>query len=440
MSDILGNTLAFVFALGLIIFVHEGGHLIVAKLFNIRAVTFSLGFGKRLWGFRRGETEYQISLIPLGGYVQLSGEDPAEVSDDPREFLNRPRWERVLVYLAGPAMNVVLAVLLVAVVFMMGIEVPAPPRLPPVVGAVAPDSPAEAAGLVPGDRIVEIAGKEISEWAEVRFELMTAPERALPVRYRRGERLLETTITPAKVPRYEFGDAGVFPEMMPSIGGLFPGDPAEQAGFEVGDEVRRVDGRSVGSRGDFVDHIAAHPGEPVEVEVLRRAQPVILTVIPREKDGRGWIGVSLSSGSFQRYGPVKALVESVRFNAAVTVQTFSVLGRIVTGRLAAKSALAGPIQIAALSGAAARSGLNNLLHLMGLISISIAILNLLPIPVLDGGQIFILLIESVSRRDLSLRLKERINQVGFVMIVMLMVVVLYFDLVKSIPAGLLPGS
>jgi len=438
--NLFSNAFAFIFALGVIIFVHEAGHLLVAKLFGVRAHVFSLGFGRRLWGFERGGTDYRVSLVPLGGYVQLGGEDPAEVTDDPREFLNRPRWQRVLVYLAGPVMNVVLAILLVAIVYMVGIEVPAPPKLPAVVGAVVSGSPAEVAGLRPGDRIVEVAGREVSEWDQVRFELLTSPERPVALRYQRGEELRETVVVPAKVPRYEVGDAGVFPEMMPRIGGLFEGDPAALAGFEVGDEIRKVDGRPVGGRADFVEYLGARPGQTIEVELVRRGEPVTLSVVPRERDGRGWIGVQLAAGSFQRYGPARALVESVRFNYEITVQTFAVLGKIVTGRLAAKSALAGPIEIAAMSGAAVRSGFRNLLHLMGLISISIAILNLLPVPILDGGQIFILLVESARRRDLSLQFKERINQVGFVLIMMLMVAVLYFDLVKNLPAGLLPGS
>jgi regulator of sigma E protease len=160
--------------------------------------------------------------------------------------------------------------------------------------------------------------------------------------------------------------------------------------------------------------------------------------VPRDEGGKGRIGVA--HGYYQKLPPGAALVESVRYNWQISRQTLAVLGKIVTGQLAAKSALSGPIEIAALSGAAARTGLKHLVQLMGLISISIAILNLLPIPVLDGGQIAILLIEGVRRKDLSLRAKERINQVGFVFIVMLMVVVLYFDVVKNIPPGLLPGS
>ena len=440
MTTFLINTAAFIFALGVIIFVHEGGHLLAAKFFKVHARVFSLGFGKRLWGFERGGTDYRVSLFPLGGYVQLSGEDPGEVGSDPGEFLNKPRWQRILIYLAGPAMNIVLAILLVAVVFMVGIEVAAPPELPSVVGSVRAGSPADRAGLAPGDVITAIGDEPVTRWEDVRFAILTSPGNPVEIEYQRlGERL-STTVVPDTVPKYEFGDAGVFPEMLPRVAALFPGDPAELAGLEVGDEVLAVDGRPLSGQRDFVDYLSARPGVSIEVEIQRGSDVLTLSVVPRDNEGRGWIGVSLSSTSFQRYGPLESVVQSCRFNWEVTRQTFSVLGKIFSGQLAAKSALSGPIQIAALSGAAARSGLRNLLHLMGLISISIAILNLMPVPVLDGGQIAVLLVESLFRRDLSLTLKERFNQVGFVLIIMLMVMVIYFDLRKVIPEGLLPGS
>ena len=432
------NTLAFVFALGVIIFVHEAGHLVMAKLFKTRVLAFSLGFGKKIWGFTRGETEYKVSMIPLGGYVRLGGEDPGEASEDPRDFLNKPRWQRILIYLAGPAMNVLLAIILIAVVLMIGIEVISLREIPPVIGQVVEGSPAAQAGIQAGDEVAMVNGDEVENWDEIHFAVLTSPEKPMDLQIRRGTEQLMIRLTPTKLPKYEIGDAGLIPTILPRVAQVVDGSPAEEAGFEPGDEIVAVDGRSLSKWTEFVEHIESHPDEAVEVEVHRKRDRIVLVVTPGNEAGVGKIGVR--PGYFQRLGPVDAVVESVRFNWDMTRQTFSVLGKIFTRQLAAKSALAGPIEIAALSGAAARSGFKHLLQLMGLISISIAILNLLPIPVLDGGQITILLIESVFRRDLSLQVKERINQVGVVLIVALMVVVLWFDLVKNIPEGLLPGS
>ncbi len=436
---LLSNALAFALALGVIIFVHEAGHLLVAKAFDVRVLTFSLGFGRRLWGFRRGETDYRVSLVPLGGYVRLGGEDPAEIDpEDPRQFLNKLRWQRVLVYLAGPAMNVALAILLIAGVFMVGVQVSAIPDLPPVIGQVLPDSVAAAAGIEAGDRVVSVAGKAVRRWDEIQFALLTSPERPVELTLERDGQLLAVTITPVKVPRYEFGDAGLLPKQLPRIAAVVAGSPAERAGFEEGDEIRGVDGRAIGSGNDFVRYVEERPGQALTVEVDRNGQPLSLVVVPRLDGEVGRIGVSLSY--FQRFGLLESFVQSARFNWQITVQTFRMLGKIVTGQVAAKSAFSGPLEIAALSGAAVRSGLRNLVQLMGLISISIAILNLLPVPVLDGGQIAILLVETGLRRDFPFRVKERIQQVGFVLIVMLMVMVLYFDISKNVPPGLLPGS
>ncbi len=439
MLDVLTNALAFLFALAVIIFVHEAGHLLMAKAFGVRVLTFSLGFGRRIWGFERGGTDYRVSLVPLGGYVRLGGEEPDEVSDDPAEFLNKPRWQRVLVYLAGPAMNVVLSVLLIAGAMMAGVQVAGVRDAPAVVGTVEAGSPAEAAGLESGDKIVSIDGAPVEKWSKVQFEITTSPEQRLEFVVERGGRTVEVTLEPVKVPKYEFGYAGVFPELLPSVSRVVADSPAAKAGFEAGDEIRAVDGQGVADQVAFVEYIQQHPAERVEVRVARGGKLVTLGVVPETvEDGTGRIGVELRT--FARYGPVEALVESVRYNWQVAGETMAVLGKIFTGRLKARSALSGPIEIAAHSGAAARQGFTDLIFLMGLISVSIAILNLLPIPVLDGGQIAMLLVESVLRRDLPLMLKERIHQVGFVLILLLMVTVLYFDLTKNLPAGLLPGS
>lgn len=420
---------ATVFALGVIIFVHEFGHLLVAKAFRTRVETFSLGFGKRLWGFQRGETDYRVSLVPLGGYVKLAGEEAGTSTGDPREFQAKPRWQRILIFLAGPAMNILLAILLIAVVFMVGIEVPDLQQISPVLGSVEAGSSAAQAGLQPGDRIVEVNGQPVDGWQDVGFATMTSPERAVKLTVERGGQRLAAEIVPQKVPRYEFGDTGgMFPVVLPRVSRVMPGSPAERAGFQIGDEIRATDGRAVPDPSSFVTYISEHPNQPVEVEIQRSDGRHTLTVEPRDEGGKGKIGVGI--GVYQRYGPARAVVESVKYNWYVTRQTFAVLGKILRGELAAKSAFSGPLEIANLSGAAARAGFKNLVYLMGFISISIAILNLLPLPILDGGNILILVLESIGRRDFSLVVKERINQVGFVLLVALMLMVLYFDVSK----------
>jgi regulator of sigma E protease len=435
-TDILTNLLAFVFALGVIIVVHEAGHLLVAKAFGVRVLTFSVGFGRRLWGFRRGETEYRLSLVPLGGYVRLGGENPDEVSDDPREFLNKPRWQRILVYLAGPAMNVLLAIVLVAGLFMAGIEVMSLPDMPPLISGVEPASSAAQAGLQRGDLIVKVKGEAVEDWNKVAFALLAAPDRPVPLTVRRGDRTFEAVVTPRRVPRYDMGDfAGLLPSIRPQIIRVIDGGPAAAAGFRPGDEIRAVDGRPLLDSKAFVDAIAGKAGQRVDVQVVRDGQTIVVPVVPKNEGGAGKIGVQI--GFYQRYSPGKAIVESVRYNMQTVEDTFRILGKIFTRELSAKGALAGPIEIAAQSGNAARRGFKDLLLLMGFISMSIAIMNLMPIPILDGGQIFILGVEGVIRRDLSMRLKEIISQVGFVMILLLMFVVIYFDLMKHLP---LPGS
>jgi regulator of sigma E protease len=440
LTSSLYTLLSFAFALGVIIVVHEAGHLLVAKAFGVRVMTFSVGFGKRLWGFRRGETEYRVSAVPLGGYVRLGGESPEDVDPtDPREFLNKPRWQRVLVYLAGPAANIVLAILVFSVVFMVGIEVMSFPDMPPLIGGVEASSSAAQAGLQRGDRIVTVKGEPIESWQDVLLGVMGSPNQPVALTIQRGQQTLHATVTPKLVPRYEVGDlAGMIPMVRPQVIEIIKGQPAEAAGFRPGDEIRAVDGKPVIDSQAFVDAISPRAGQQVGVQVLRDGRPLTLNVMPRNDNGSGRIGVKI--GFYQRFGPSRAFVEGARYSVQTVEQIFQILGKIFTRQLSAKGALAGPIEIAKQSGEAARIGFKYLLQLMGFISISIAVMNLMPIPILDGGQIFILMVEGVIRRDLSLRLKEIISQVGFVMILLLMFVVIYFDVMKNLPAGLKPGG
>ncbi len=433
MPHFVSTLLAFAFVIGVIIFVHEAGHFLVAKAFGMRVLAFSLGFGRRLWGFRRGDTEYQIAMLPLGGYVKLAGEEPeegGEGGDDPRDFLNRPRWQRIVVYLAGPFMNLVLSVSLIAGLFMVGVDVPALQKIPTVVGQVEADSPAARAGIEPGDRILAVDGHRVDRWQDVLFAVMTSIGRPVELRLDHAGSERAISVVPIRPKGYDFGEIGIYPKVLPTIGQVVAASPAAQAGFQVGDKVRAVDGRPILSPSDFVAYVEKRPDKVIAVEVLRKESLATLHVTPAAQDGKGKIGVLLTVE--QHFPPLEAISESVRFNFDIARQSLAVIGKIFERRVEAKSALAGPIEIAAQSGAAARTGFKSLLYVMAVLSVSIGLLNLFPVPLLDGGQITVLLIESLARRDLSVTVKIRLAQVGLAFIVLLMATVIWFDLSKTL--------
>ncbi len=439
MSNLPINVLALAFVLGVIIVIHEAGHLLLAKTFGVRVLTFSVGFGKRIFGFRRGDTDYRLSLVPLGGYVRMDGENPEEASGDPRQFLNKPRWQRVLVFLAGPTMNVVLSVSLFTVLFMIGIQVPSLPGVAPVVGSVEQGSSAARAGLRHGDVIERINGEPARSWQDVSMALLTAPDKPVALELRRADHVFTAVVTPKRVPRYDVGDfAGLAPQLQAEISSVVPGSPAARAGLLPNDRIRAVNGRQVAGSQDFVREIESNPGRQVIVEVIRAGRLLAIPVVPRLDGKVGRIDAKIGSIGFdQKYPFPQALRASIDLNVQIVADTFQVLGKIFRREMSARGALSGPIEIASESGEAARRSTKDLFYLMGFVSLSIAILNLMPIPILDGGQILILLVEEVIRRDLPLRVKEVISQVGLVLILMLMVVVCWFDLSKQ---GILPGS
>jgi len=432
MENLLISIPAFLFAFGMIVFVHESGHFLAARLFGVQVKVFSLGFGKALLRWQRGGTDYRVAWVPLGGYVRMAGEHPEERSGAPGDFLSKPRWQRIVVYLAGPFMNLVLAVVLVAMVFMHGIEMQAIEEIPAVVGVVEEASPAAEAGLLPGDRILRANDRNIKLWKDLSFVIATSPERPVALTVDREGVVLEIEVTPLKVPRDGYGDAGVFPRIRLRFSQVFPGSPAEGAGFLPGDVVHRVDGRDVAGFKDFIDYVRERPGQSIELEVLREGKEWVASVVPEERDGQVLIGVQLVS--YRKLSLVEALVASVRFNFDIIDKNIEVLGKLFSNEIAAKSALSGPIEIASWAGQAAQRGFKYLIYMTGFLSISIGFMNLLPIPVLDGGHIAILLIESGLRRDLSLTAKERLVQFGFVVLMTLMAMVIVFDLSKNLPS------
>lgn len=421
----MSQLLFFILMIGPIIFVHEMGHFAVAKAFGMKVLTFSLGFGKRIWGFKRGETEYRLAVLPLGGYVKLSGEDDTEVSDDPRDFGNRPRWQRIVVFLAGPAMNAIFSVAIVAILFMIGIDVPTLSKVPPVVGTVVDGSPGNTAGLQPGDVVTSVDGKSVEAWQDVAFAVATSANRSIRLSIDRSGTELEVDIVPIKPEGLDYGDAGLIPRILPKIGRVLADSPAEKSGFQEGDEVIGVDGKPIFGSRDFIEAVSAKPGQEVRVELRRLERPLELKVVPELVGDKGRIGVHLAFE--QRLAPIPAIVESVHFNYGIVKQTLAAVRLILTGKLAMRDAFQGPLRIAEESDEAAKRGTKDFFFLIALISISIGLLNMFPIPILDGGNILILLVESAIRRDLPVNLKERIAQVGLFLILLLMASVLWFD-------------
>jgi regulator of sigma E protease len=445
-SIMLINVLALIVVLGVLIFVHEGGHFLAARAVRARITVFSLGFGRRLTGFRRGETDYRISMIPLGGYVRIPGLGPDEsdvvgATEESQPLL--PRWQRAVVLLAGPAANIVGAVLFLAIAFMIGTYVATWDNQPPRIGWVEPGSPAAAAGIAPDDLIVAIDGEEVATWRAVDLAIVGAPGQTFRLRLQRGEGSFEVAVEARKKPPFNIGDIGVRPLLPVEIYGVVAGGPAERAGLAAGDIVTAIDGQRIRRVEEFRSLIEPNAGRAVTVTVERDGAPLDLAVTPRDDGGRGVVGVSLGAArTFVRVPPLRAPLEAIRECGRMTRDTFAVLGRMLSGRTSVKQ-LSGPIEIARFSGEAARTGTVHFIWLLGAISLQLAIFNLLPVPVLDGGHLAVIAMESALRRDFSMRVKERILTVGFWLIIALVVIVLYNDVMKNLPEGLLrflPGS
>lgn len=434
--------ISFLIALGVIVFVHELGHHVVARLCGVRVLVFSLGFGKRLWGFEHNGTDYRISAVPLGGYVRMSGELPEDSSGDPGDFLNKPRWQRILIYLAGPAMNVVLSIGLITVLFSYGIFNQALyEKGSTVVGFVAEGSAGEEAGLQTDDRIVQVGRNKVDKWSDLSFEIGTSANKVTRVVIERDGEPLALSLTPTPDPKYGYGEAGIAPKLKVRMISILEDEPAAQAGFQPGDQVLSVDGEKVDRLQDFIAYVKERADVEIAIGVLREGQEKTISVtpqvIPGDEEGNARIGVNL--GYHRELPFFEALTTSAEFNYDIVRQSMVIIGKLFTRDVPVKSSLSGPIEIAVISGEAARRGIDDYLFMMGFLSISIGFMNLLPIPVLDGGHIMILLIESTIRQDLSMVVKERITQVGFMMLMTLMAVVIFFDIAKNLP-NLIPGS
>lgn len=430
LSTIGTNFLGFVLVLGVLIFAHEAGHFIVAKLFGVRVLVFSFGFGKRLLGFKRGDTDYRVSLIPLGGYVRMAGDTPEESeAGDPDEFLARPKWQRFLILLAGPFMNLLIAIVFVAGVSMIGTEYVV---VTPLIGEVTPNQPAARAGLRAGDRIVRVDGEKIEGWDDLKFAISMHAGTPLRVEYDRSGQHLVTTLTPEKQSTEygTIGRAGVKPFIPSAVGRVRPGSAAARAGLRAGDRIVAANGKAVAQLADFETALDSSKGAPLPITVARAGSTLNATLGAVNQAADPYRGF-IPKTEIRKLSLFPAIRESVAQNWKMLKYAGSTLARLFRSEGSVKE-LSGPISIARISGDMLRRGWIEVISLMAMISLQLGVMNLLPVPVLDGGHIFILLIEGAARRDLSLRVKERIQQVGFAALAALMLVVIYNDVIMNV--------
>jgi regulator of sigma E protease len=428
------TVLAFAFVLGVLVFVHELGHFLAAKRVGIRVLKFQLGFNPTVASFRRGDTEYGIGALPLGGYVKMAGDNP----DDPLtgrsdEFLSKTKWERFQVLIMGPAMNLLLAFVLTAAVLYQGVEMPVFQDQPVIVGAVPRDSPAAKAGLMPGDRVVSVADRNVDTWEQFFLAIGSRPNREVSIKLLRNGVLLTKSVTPGVAKgqsRFEIGDTGVLPNAHPHVPSVVAGDPADKAGIKVGDVVLAVEGQPITFSAQLKEAIAKRPNQPIRFSILRDGKPTTVIVTSTQHGTTGWVGIGiLDQFKTIKPGAVGAVVMSMKRNLEYGGLIFETVWGLLTRETSPKQ-LMGPVAIAQMSGESAQLGWIALLSLMASLSLNLGILNLLPIPVLDGGHIFIMALEGIARRDFSIKVKEKMLMAGFVALMMLMAAVIYNDLTR----------
>ena len=458
LSNAATDIVVVVIALGLMVFIHELGHFMAAKWMGVRVLTFSFGFGKRLLGMKNGQftwgtlpdaesegTDYRLSLLPLGGYVKMAGEDPssrvsplegpaAAARGDAGDFARHPRWQRFIIVVMGPVMNIVLAITLLAGLDHFHYEEPAFENQEARIGEVAPDSPAAKAGLVAGDLLTRVGNIADPKWEDVDLQVAMSPGKPLPVTVIHGGETREVELTPRAQGRDELGYAGWSPCMPAQIDEVSRGAPASRAGLKKGDRITALDGQPILCSQDLITALQKGRGKPVELTVARAGSDLRFAVTPELGTPNGhkqWlIGVGLRLVTVKQLPWAAALAASVQENVKSFELSFTALGKILTRKMSTRS-LAGPIGIAQMSGEAYREGISDLISVTAFISLQLAIINLLPIPVMDGGVIFLLLIESIMQRDLSIAFKERVVQVGLAFLLLLIVFIMYNDLVKT---------
>jgi regulator of sigma E protease len=443
--DVLYLLVGVGLVLGVMVLIHEWGHFIAARLFGVRVDVFSIGFGPRLFGWKKGPTDYRVSALPLGGYVRMAGQDLSEVDSGdkpptgaPDELMSKSRWQRALISFAGPAVNLIFPIFLLTGLFSI-VGVPYPAYLDAPVHVTGLPANAAEPGPLPlkaGDTVVSINGVPTPTWEKALLALKQVGSNTtvrLEVEDTGSHRTVE-------VPAKEIADPSKilgYAPIRPIIDQVAPGTPAEHAGLREGDEITAVNGNKIEYWEQFREATQGSNGQPMTLDVTRKGQPVHLTVTPKKdaaEAGQNVYQIGVLPRDESAYKHV-SFSESVRFAGAGTVDTITrtvdVVGKLFSGRVSIKQ-LQGPVGISHMAGQAVRRGPLDVISLMVLISINLGILNLLPIPILDGGNILLLAIEGIMRRDLSLSFKERFVQVGLVFLLVIFAIVMYNDILRRL--------
>lgn len=437
--------IAGILMLGILVFVHELGHFAVAKAAGVRVLKFSLGFGPRLVSKQWGETEYLLCAIPLGGYVQMLGEgggeqgETNELSPEERKFsfADKSIAQRTAIIAAGPIMNLLLPFVILPVAFMIGVNLPAYIDQQPLVGHVVADSDGDTAGLLGGDVIVAVNGDPVADWNETNKTLISHVGSPLEFTVLRDQQHVTVTLMPENGGIEGLQSLGVLPDMVATIGGLAPGMPALAAGLKVGDRIVAIETTPITSWYDLREAIQQYGKRSQQFHVVRNDQEMTFNILPMQRDGEDdlLIGIAPQQETvFKRFGPLAAIGAGADRSLELIELTLVFIQKMFSGQVSTKN-IGGPITVVQIAGQAAQTSLSSIFTILAFLSIQLGILNLLPIPILDGGHLFFNLYELMLRRPISLRAREIAQQVGLILLLMLMVLAFYNDIVRIFVGG-----
>ncbi|MCK2070157.1 sigma E protease regulator RseP [Aeromonas caviae] len=449
MGGVLWNIGAFIVALGLLVAVHEFGHFWVARRCGVKVERFSIGFGKAIWR-RLGKdgTEYVLALIPLGGYVKmLDGRvDELKPGEEAQAFNHKSVWARMAIVAAGPMANFVFALFAFWLMFMIGV-----PSVKPVVGEVRPASIVAEAGILPGMEIVGVGGEETGDWESVTYALISHlgdDSVQLKLKAANTSYAVDKTL---QLAGWKFdpdkespiGSLGIVPlggKVLPVVEAVVPSSASEKAGLQIGDRIKGVDGEAITEWTQFVERVQQSPAQPLQVTVERGGSEMILILTPDGKKVKGqlvgFVGLSPQLvplpdeyRTLLQYGPLQALWHGVQKTWSLITLTFDMIGKLIGGIVSLDN-LSGPISIAKGAGSSADYGLVYFLGFLALISVNLGIINLFPLPVLDGGHLVYFLIEAITGKPVSEKIQEVGFRIGAAILMLLMGIALFNDFAR----------